>query len=268
MNRATLSQNLKRLGINIEPKSIVKPVLNSTAIHETVKKAFNLPPKKRIAKASKIKRMFGAPNILYTPKGNVRKQYLKAFLSRTPRVNKPRFEQGRNRLLRNASAERALMNSLNKGIISAMLMPVGPGAMGGVNPSFFRKALVANPIRYAFVRTAKNGSNKVRGFALLHNKNRNTRYLELLAGNGYGGRLINQAVTNAVLNGKKALALSAVNDPKLRNYYRGKGFVLNNKALAHYRNQRGLKTRPGGNYYNNSWLMPMKMNLTKKFAAP
>jgi hypothetical protein len=270
MSSVSLSQNLNRLGIKIASKSITKSVLAKKHLLNTVQKALRLPLKKRVSKASKVRRMFGAPNILYTNKGGVRKNFEKAFMARVPKANRPRYNQARNRVVNGANAERALMNSRNKGIISAMLMPVGPGVKGGVRPGFFNGALKENPIRYAFVRKAKNGSNKVRGFALLHDKNRNTRYLELLAGEGYGGRLIDKAVANAIMNGKTALTLSAVKDPKLRNYYKKRGFVYNNGALAHYRN-KGLPTQANGKnfeYYNNSWLMPMRLNISKKFAYP
>jgi len=109
-----------------------------------------------------------------------------------------------------------MLKMLPKGHVANMLAPPGNNSMGGVNPSFLTNTLLnSNPIKYAIVRPTKNQTSvKVRAFALLHDKNNGTRYLELIAGQGYGSKLVNTIVTNG-----KIVTLSAVASNSLRSFY-------------------------------------------------
>jgi hypothetical protein len=215
MNDATLTKSLKNLGIQ---GGNVSTLLKRKAFVDIVNKAMKMSPSKRQKKGVYIvKRAFGAPNLINT------QQHENIFTSRGPKPKRAKYDEGRNRLVRNSEAKKIIRNALSAGITSNILRPVGKK---GVNPQYIH-VLNRNPITYAYVRKRKNGSNKPRAFAFLRNlMNQKTRYLNVIAGEGYGGRLLNKISSNARANGKRYINLNSVGGPVLHAFYTGAGFRL------------------------------------------
>lgn len=202
---------------------------------------FPVRTQKKIERKLRTKGVWNAVRNLYNiEKGNVSsRMYVSKYFA--PKHRK--YNASKNVFVNGRNANRAIDRAIRQKYIANILVPFS-GSRGGVEPSYVVNAIKnANVNKYAII----NRNNKsLKAFALIKNPNRNSRYINVIAGfTSYGHPMMNKILNNARAQGKNRVNLKAVvqttnnnskanNDPLVK-WYMSKGFkrsgVLNSGQL-------------------------------------